>query len=186
MTTIIEEDEFGREFLISLLATSIFGQCYPLAIALHRNLGWPMVGLFSDDRIIHAGVRSPEGKIWDGRGEVSQEEFTKPFAYISNVIRDVTEEELFARNKVSEHLVDMMTEKAQVVWPELPWKYNTFQDRIIAFADELEMLSRKHKLWICGNTPMSLPIVFKGCDDEVGYAIKPTLDGVTYTINRKL
>ena len=87
------------EVLTSFLAASIHGQCYHFAIALHYGLGWPIVGLVETKKIIHVGVRSPEGKIWDGRGEVSEKDFIDPFSKSSCAIREVAEKNLDAREQ---------------------------------------------------------------------------------------
>ena len=81
-------------------------------------------------------------------------------------------------------MVKSYLEKAQLVWPELSWKQVTGQEKIIAFANELETLSRKYKLWICGTASTMLPVIFEGHDDEVGYEIRPSIDGNAFTINR--
>lgn len=151
VATIVKKlDRIGKHFLTDLIQASIYGQCYHLAIALHHGLGWPLVGLIDNGKIIHAGVRSPEGKLWDGRGKVSEKEFVKPFSKNPPVIRDITEDDLQTTGTVQKHAVEVMQEKAQAVWPKLPWKQKTREERVVAFADELEALSRKHKLWVCG------------------------------------
>jgi hypothetical protein len=188
MPTVVRKMEaMGEEFLSGMLEASIKGHCYFLAIALHRNLGWPIVGLTDNLRIIHAGVISPEGKIWDGRGEVSKEDFVRPFLFDDSFeVREVTEEMLLATGTVDDFGVEFILKKAQTVWPELPWKHGRYEDRIIAFADELEALSRKHGLWVAGAFPATLPIIFEGDGDEVGYEVQQTPDGNAYTINRML
>lgn len=179
-------NESTREFLARLLEVSIFGSCYDFAVALYRGLSWPIVGLTDGVEIVHVGVKSPEGKIWDGRGEVSEEEFGKPFTKNHYAICDVAEKELLATGKVREHMVEIFLRIAQENWPELSWKQVTRRERVIAFADELEALSRKHKLWICGTVPAMLPVIFEGYGDEAGYEIKLSSDGNAYMINRKL
>lgn len=184
-------DKIGLNFLTALFQESIYGDCYHFAIALHRSLGWPIVGLANFAKIsiiIHAGVKSPNGKIWDGRGELEEEKFIEPFTKKnkSYVILNIEEEDLIATGTVKESRIDFFQKKAQVLWPKLPWKSKTFQDKVTDFANELETLSRKHKLWVCGTVPTNLPIIFEGFDDEVGYEIKPTSDGNGFTINRMI
>ncbi|MFA5777104.1 MAG: hypothetical protein WC906_01540 [Parcubacteria group bacterium] len=185
MSTIIEEIDTS-DFRL-MLSSSIYGQCYNFALALHRGLGWPLIGLIVDPVIIHAGVLSSEGKIWDGRGEISEADFVEPFvegeAYI---IKEIKEEDLTHEPKVKETTIDFFLEKAQLVWPELPWKQATFMEKVKTFADELEALSRKYKLWISGTLPVAPPAIFKGCDDETGYAVKLSADGNAFFINRML
>lgn len=187
MPTIVKEiDKIGKEFLTDFLESSIHGDCYPFAIALHRNLGWPIIGLFKKERIIHVGLKSPDEKIWDGRGEISEEEFAEYFITSPYSIRHVTEEELIATDMVDEYTIETLLKKSQLIWPNLPWKNDTPLDKVIAFTDDLEKLSRKYKLWIYGNTPTSLPTIFQGQDDETGYAIRPSINSGAFTINRVL
>ena len=54
---------------------------------------------------------------------------------------------------------------------------------MLAFAADLERISRKHKLWIYGSVPTCLPAIDEGERDEAGYGVKTSLDG-SYTINR--
>jgi len=180
--------EEAENIIKHFLSASVYGQCYCFAIALHRNLGWPIVGILKGENIIHAGVKSPEGKIWDGRGEVLEKEFFEPFKLLKKYpIINVKEERLIYTGKVSEELVELYKEKAQAVWPDLPWKNQTYQQKVVAFTEELEALSRKYKLWITGPYPAKKSVILEGFDDEVGYEIELTGgDGTTHTIDRKL
>ena len=187
MTTIVKNIIGGkRNGLLDLLNLTIYGDCYDFAIAMHRNLDWSLIGLIDESKIIHVGVKTPKGEIWDGRGKVSEEEFGGHFISPPFIIQEVTEEELLATGGVREHNVELILRRAQLAWPDLLWKSETIQKRMADFADELEEISRKHKLWIGGMTPTSLPIVFEGFNDETGYAIKPNTDGNAFTINRVL
>jgi hypothetical protein len=74
---------------------------------------------------------------------------------------------------------------AEVMWPDLPW-IDTTTAKVVAFADELEELCRKHGLWIYGGVPADPPRLYLGGGDEGGYELFPTIDGSTHTINRYL
>ena len=184
MATMTKRSEEGVKFLADMLKCTIHGQCYYFALALHRGLEWTLVGLMEGETVVHAGVRSPEGKFWDGRGEISVDEFVRPFTRDDSwVISEVTEV-MLVRKIVQEHLVEYFQKKAQGVWPELPWKTTSCQEQISSFADELEALSRKHGLWIYGSIPTMLPMVAEGYGDEAGYEITMQANGDSYTINR--
>lgn len=180
-------DKETKAIIKGILEASIYGQCYPFAIAMHRGLDWKIIGLFRGEDIIHSGVRSPEGMIWDGRGVISEEEFIRPYSNASKEsIRDITEEDLFSRDEVSDHMIESFLEKAQAMWPDLPWKGEIWRQRVVAFTEELEAISRKYKLWVCGPVPAALPVLFRGYDDEKGYQLSMMADGVTHSINRDL
>jgi hypothetical protein len=183
----ISPDEESGRFLLNAMAATIHGNCYPVAIALHRGLRWPLIGLANNRDIIHAGVRSPDGFLWDGRGGITEEEFKKPFSMLSSfTIQNICEKDLFDRSSAAnEYWVELMLKRAQLAWPDLPWVTQTPQDRVLAFATELEELSLKYGLWICGAAPTSLPVIFENKKDEVGgYEVKLTAEGNAFTINR--
>jgi hypothetical protein len=173
-------------------AVSLFlrGECYAFAIALNQGLGWPLVGLMAGDTVWHAGVRSPDGKIHDVRGLLTKEEFEEEFGadFLSPTfsIREITEGELHAVGPISDHSVKMARQLAEVLWPDLPW-VETQAMNARAFADELEVLSRKYGLWICGGIPTQPPCLFVGDGDEYGYLVRAaaTVMG-THTIGRVL
>lgn len=176
-----------KKLLRDFLAATIHGNCYHFAIAMHRGLGWPIVGLVQNREIIHAGVKSPgDEKFWDGRGALSRKEFIEPFACDYLRFSDITEEDLAISKNFSEHAVEILLEKAQLAWPELPWKVETFQEKIIAFAKELKELSQKHGIWICASLPNGPPVIFKGEGDELGYRLTLSVEGNAFMINREL
>ena len=185
--TYIPPSRETSKFLLEAMAATIYGNCYPVAIALHRGLEWPLIGLTNGEDIVHAGVRAPNGMPWDGRGELTEQEFEKPFLNFSSfMIQSISEKDLFIRSSPAiEYWVELMLRRAQLAWPDLPWKIRTPQDRVMAFANELEELSRKYGLWICGMTPTSLPVVFECQNNEAArYEVKLTAEGNAFTVNR--
>lgn len=190
MTIVVKKLEgVGSDMLPDLLKVSIYGDCYHFALAMHRELNWDIIGLFVEDGKlpVHVGVKSSEGKIWDGRGEISEKEFIEPFVKNSAYkMREVTEEELLVSGTVNESRVEYLQKKAQIVWPNLAWKEKTFQQRVTEFAKELEGLSRKYGLWICKTYPPDSPTIVEGYGDEVGYEISPNVHGGSFSINRIL
>lgn len=185
----IPPKEESQQFFLDTMAATIHGNCYPVAIALHRGLNWPLIGLTNGEDIIHAGVRAPSGMPWDGRGEITEEEFRKPFStLLSFTIQDISENDLFNKSSPPiESWVELMLRRAQLAWPSLPWKIPTPQNRVMAFANELEELSRKHGFWVCGMTPTSLPVLFECQNSEASdYKVELTVEGNAFTINRTL
>lgn len=185
----VHPDMETERFLLEAVAATIHGNCYPIAIALHRGLDWPLIGLTDGKDIIHVGVRAPSGLLWDGRGELTEEEFRRPFSALSSfTIQDISECDLFDKSyPAAECWIEVMLKRAQLAWPSLPWKVPTPQNRVMAFASELEALSRKHGIWVCGMTPMSLPILCECPTNEAaGYKVELTAEGNAFTINRTL
>jgi len=112
--------------MLHALARAIFldGECYALAIALHRNIGWPIVGLIRVDVIRHAGLERPDGALHDVRGPVSREEFGLPFSISGPYdIRRIAEADLYAaRGIIQTEAIDLALRMAQALWPNLPWR----------------------------------------------------------------
>lgn len=177
----IETRENMHDMLIGLC---LDGQCYAFAIAMHRCLGWPMVGLMQGLVIRHAAVIDPDGSLWDCRGKMNKEDFGKPYGIkFPYELKTITEAELNVTNPISEPFIASLSRMVQSVWPELPWRSNTLIMRVRVFAEELEALSRKHNLWIYGNFPATLPAIAEGDEDEKGYALSGTITG-GYMISR--
>ncbi|HEY0947996.1 MAG TPA: hypothetical protein VGE53_00690 [Candidatus Paceibacterota bacterium] len=182
----LDEDRGDMEFLtFRFQLPYLEGECYAFAIALNQGLGWPLVGLMKGDEIWHAGVRAPNGKIYDARGPLTEEAFGGHFMPPPHVIREVTEAELRATRPIADFSVQQARQFAEVNWPALPWQ-ESLASRIEAFASDLEVLSRKHGFWIDGPVPASLPLIIPGEGDEGGYELRLTVDGMKYTINRYL
>lgn len=167
------------------------GECYEFAIALNQGLGWPLIGLIKPwdagsklhNVIWHTGVQSPDGQILDVRGFNSEIEFGTYFFPPPYVLREVTLDELQAVRPVDNWNIARARHLAEQLWPDLPWR-ETFAMKVRAFADELEILSRKHGLWIHGNIPTHPPLLTPGDDDEQGYEVSPLMGSHTCTIKR--
>ncbi len=182
----VKISEEVKRFLSDLLAASIHGSCYEFAVMMHRNLDWPLVGLIENFQIIHVGVKSPKDElIWDGRGGLSQTDSMEPFKKEGLKFEYIEESDLIS-HKISDRVVEIFLEKAQLLWPELPWKKPTKLEIIELFAKDLEELSRKYRLWICSPISSGPPVIFKGVGDEKGYELTLSEDGNAFFINRKL
>ena len=188
MAQIVEDKDSGaKEFLGSLIrGCYLDGQCYELAIALHRGLGWPIVAVMKGAQIWHAVVRSPDGSFWDARGKVELAELGRPFALDNPELKDVEESDLLAVRTVDEHAIKWANRRAQSLWPELQWA-DSFQLRALCFAEALEKVCRHHGIWI--RSPIegirSLLAAHEP-DDDPHYELCLTDDGLTYTIERRL
>ena len=191
MPTLIlrSEDPDEIETLRALcLSTYLDGECYAFATALHEGLGWPIIGLMHNGEIRHALVQDPEGLLHDVRGVIRKEAHVgQPFDLLPPYdLRQVTVADLVREGEpdyMRAHSVRMARRLAEAIWPELPWK-ESFAKRVVAFANEFETLCRKHGLWIRASVPASAPLIALGEDDEGGYQLRPTVDGMTFTIDR--
>lgn len=159
------------------------GECYAFAVALHRGLGWQIIGLMNGEEIRHACVRSPEGKLHDVRGFITEEEFGNPFLAPPYELREIEESDLCAVRPVQDGSIKYARIMAENVWPELPWQ-ETLAKRAQVFADAIEAVCREHGFWIRSPYPAALPLLAKGDGDEGGYELQLTADGLTYTIDR--
>lgn len=163
------------------------GPCYELAIALHRNTGWPMVGLILDGIIRHAGIRRPDGSIHDARGQVNEQVFSAPFleTAVEHIIRPVTESELLAVREISLSLIRHFSCTAPIIWPDLPYPEDHPMRKAIAFADELRELSLRHGICLRTSVPTER-IYFAPLKGDEQYVLAPTDDGFNWTMRRDI
>lgn len=161
--------------------------CYELAIALHRNTGWPMVGLILDGIIRHAGIRCPDGSIHDARGLVNEQVFAAPFldTATEHIIRPITEDELLSVRRISLSLIRHFSYTAPILWPDLPYPEDHPMRKAIAFADELRELSLRHGLCLCTSVPTERIHITPLKGDEQ-YVLTPTNDGFGWTMYRDI
>lgn len=177
--------ENQKELHLMIEGRCLDGECYAFAIALSRGLNWQIIGLMKKKNVIrHAALVDSSGMYWDARGLITHSELGKPFGISPPYnLRQITEKDLITARPISEIDIDSISRKAQAIWPDLPWRKNTLKSKVLAFAEDLERISRKHSLWIYGSVPTSLPTIAEGEKDEVGYRVKTNLDG-SYTISR--
>jgi hypothetical protein len=190
MTTYTKKEEFNnfRKLLAETMAIYLHGNCCLFATALHRGLGWQIVGLFDKNgKLYHAGAMSPDGAIWDVRGEVSEQKFAALFKMeLPYSIRKVSEEDISLKKEekeIEEIKIGITLKQAMRLFPDLPWKQETFEAKVFSFLKEVEALSRKYDIWIFGSFPTKLPLLAEGCGGEKGYELGVTLNGV-YKFNR--
>lgn len=171
--------ENDRDSIHQLIKTIYLdGECYAFAIALHRNLGWPMHALKVGRILRHVAVRGPDGYFYDARGRFEDAVFAKPFANVgkSYSIVPVSEGQLYDKRPISDLSIDRASGMAQIIWPDLPWLTSTFRQRSLLFLKELESLCRKHGVWIRSSLPTSGIIIDESHGDE-GFQIQLALTG---------
>jgi hypothetical protein len=176
----LSEDE-RTELRHSFGSIYIDGECYAFALALNRGLNWPLIGLISENTVRHAGVRAPNGQILDVRGFQDEERFAWHYTLPPYVIEFIDEAQLRAIRPIDETIIRRARNLAETLFPDLPWLTST-AERLRAFAKELEILSRKHGVWIYGNTPSTHPLLSLD-DDNVHYELSQFTIG-KFTLNR--
>ncbi len=173
--------------------TFLHGPCYEFALALSRGLDWPIVGLMTGSILTgsgvptHAFVRDPSGKLRDARGIPFSGKSTRmgrPFEVSPPyILKNLTEDDLRKVREISEIMIHRASLFAQTLWPELPWKTRCFRPRMAAFVNDLEVLCRKHGVWIREFGPNSPTIVDEIDGNEGGFIVRPALNG-PYLIER--
>ena len=185
-----EDVEAARELLAAMCVDD---QCYEFAIAVARNTGLPLVGLWSptacaDDGIPgtwrHAAVRVPGG-FFDARGFVGDAAFGSRYGEPHPWdVRDIGESDLKGVRPVRDERIATIAKLAQAAWPELPWGASSYQARMAAFIADLERLSRHHGVWVRAPYPGGRPLLAEGDGDEVGYRADLTDDGMAVVFDR--
>lgn len=186
MPTLIREPDIeGHETLQAMCTgTYLDGECYLFAVAVAWATDWPIVGLMEGEIIRHAVLRAPDGRFFDARGFITEEELGASFGHRPPYdLRDLEPEALLDLRPMNAIIVKSAERMAQAVWPELPWK-SSFRNRIAAYAKALELVSEAHGFWIRAVVPAAAPVIAPSEGDEGGYAITPTADGLTFTIER--
>lgn len=185
-----QRDEESIKSLKSLIeSTYLDGQCYELAVALHRGLDWPIVGILEDTVVRHALVRMPSGHLWDARGEVTGARIGEPFGLREPLFQTFPNEPRFlnAVRPVHELAIERARRLAENLWPdELPW-INSRKKRALRFATAFEELCREYGCYVRAPYPGGRPLLVEhDSGDTVSYALQITDDGMTYAIDRVL
>jgi hypothetical protein len=214
-TKIIRGDYAEFEYDLCL-PNYLDGDCYTMAIALCRGLQLPIYGIYAlrdfnehkeNTKPRHAYVRgySPELEkhvFYDVRGVVLNHfDLTEPFGIPTDFIPwpiaessllEVVRNRLAARGSYDLFFVDREINKAMQImenkFPDLPWKHKTQIKRIATFADELEALCRKHKIWLREEYAASPMIAYEQDDNdpiEDGYSVQK-INLYSYGIRRLL
>lgn len=166
----------------------LHGECYAFSIALHRGLGWPIIGLVCDNEVRHALVRNPDDNnlYYDARGKVCEANLQLPLRISPPYeLRDIEEQDLYAIRPIQPMSIMRAMRIAQLLWPDMAW-LNSVHSHLLAFAKDLEAISRKHGLWIRAAVPGCPPMIAEAGGDEGGYIFKPTDDSITYSLDRYL
>ena len=180
------ESEEDAEFIQDMAEALLEGNCYELAIAIHRGTGWPLYGLLMHDGVVrHAAVQTPEGQFFDARGRISVQQLYEPFGNTNTLsLQKISEQTMQDVRRVDEHAIDMSRRIAELAWPDLPWM-DSARTRMVAFLQDLEELSRRHSVWIRSPVPAAAPHLEPADGSEDGYTLRPTLTGGGWYFDRR-
>lgn len=186
----LAEDSEDREILYDqLLSVYLDGECYAFAIALHRGLAWPIVGLMEDLVPRHVVVRMPSGMLRDVRGKeftADDPELGAPFSLTPPyVLQEIHESNLFVVRKIQDHSIALARSMAERLWPDLGWK-NPLEPRVRAFVDALEMLCKEHGFCIRSPYVTTRPIISPLEGDEGGFDVFHMPHCTDFTFDRYL
>ncbi len=165
------------------MSVHLDGECYLFAIALHRALGWPLIGLMSSDVIRHALLKCGDEVYFDVRGNVLYTGIGEPFDMVPPYdLREIQEKDLAQMRPFTDFNLETVIWMAQALWPELPWKSGPLVEAK-AFLEELDTLCKKHRKWIRAPLPTTLPIICESHGDET-YSFTPSVNGRDYFFDR--
>jgi hypothetical protein len=168
------------------LSQSVYldGECYAFAIALHRLLGWDLIGIMEGEVVRHACVVHC-GRYYDVRGQVPKNKLGAPFGLSSPELRPITEETLYATRPIGDSSIAQSEWIAEALWPELPWRSGPMV-KYRSFLIELAALCEKHGTYIFAPYPMAKPLLTEAVGDEKGFMFSPTSNGRLYFFDRVL
>jgi hypothetical protein len=155
--------------------TFLAPHCYEFAIACHDGLGWPLVGYRRGEEMWHAGVRAPDGTLFDARGFVEEDAFGAPFEDEHPAVVPLEKNDLrrteggYAAD--NDAVIRCATRFAHALWPTLPWK-ETNAMRLAAFLTKLDELCREYGVRVWSATHSAPTMITVGVSPEdVGRSI---------------
>lgn len=108
-----------RDYIEKMMIDSfLMSNSFDFAIALSRELGWPIYALTSGRWVHHAYLLSPNGIFYDARGPLNRRNMAKPFG-ISARPEKVSEDDLRRTSPINEDNVRIATKWAKLLWPHL-------------------------------------------------------------------
>lgn len=173
MIKTIPNEEVQRQLRDLCATTFLTGGASAFAVAMHRGLGWRLVGLRHRGVICHALVEHPHGGYFDARGPVAEAEIGQPFTMPPPFCLVIIEAEVLAAKE--EHIASARRH-AEAAWPDLPWQ-DSLAERAARFTEALETLCRQHGFWIRAAFPGARPILGESNGDEAGFSLEPTGSG---------
>lgn len=177
MPVIIEEIADDRDAVVGLY---LHGGCIAFARAAHERTGWQPVSINTPaGTFAHVGLRTPDGKIFDARGNLSDEEFASSWA-LPVALADL--DDLEKRYPYSDFVGEMARRHLDMLFPDFPGEMPLIA-RLDAFSTALQALCKEHGFHLRAGLPHGM-VLYPSYGDEAGYEI--TMHSGSMTIDRKL
>jgi hypothetical protein len=177
--------------LMCSLGGYLEGHCFVFAISVARGTGAELVCIEQEGAILHAGVRGASKEFRDLRGELSAEEFVRPFVSGSQFsIRGTTEKELMqyaesAQAPISEEMLVRARNHAESLWSEWKWKESHLR-HMLAFAEELSALCKRYGVWMREGVYTCPPVVYPSDGELENFELEAVPNvGRQYMLRRK-
>ena len=145
----------------------LHGGCVAFARAAQRRTGWPAVRVDTPGgTFAHVGLRMPDGRIFDSRGPLSEQEFAGGWI---GPPQPADLDALEAAYPYSEFMGRTAETHLHLLFPEFPGVHPV-SEKLEAFAEELHELCRRHGIHIRPAYPHGT-VLYPSYGDEAGYDI---------------
>ncbi|AOG02830.1 hypothetical protein [Bosea sp. RAC05] len=147
----------------------LHGHCVPLALALSRSTGKPLVAVRRrGGTLVHAGIRTGVKQFRDVRGPLDEAQFVAPYLSAGPLaVEDVSEQELLKEAPTSEEMVERATRHLTELFDDLPVTHEK-DEKLRGFLVALGELCREHGYWLRGDTKSSI-VLYEAYGEEAGY-----------------
>lgn len=144
-------DRYEIEHTASLLRGSFQrGRCMAFAVVVGRRTGWTAVSLRdSAGRLVHCGLRHPDGGFFDSRGRLTEDQFLE--GWHGDLVDD-TVDAIQNQYPTSNEQLRVAAAHAHMLFPDLPGVFDE-EKKLDAFASELGDLCRRHGIFLRSDGP---------------------------------
>jgi len=163
-----------REILLGYRAGAyLHGHCVPVAIALHRATGHPLIVLRqSNGLMVHVAVVLSDGRYRDIRGVIDRAELKAPYCGAPFNITEVSEADLLREAPTEEDRIAIAARHLAELFDDLPMAQEK-DARAKAFLSDLAHLCKCHGFWLRGEVPNSV-VLYEAYGDETGFRARRT------------
>ena len=168
----------------AMLSCGLDGECYAFAIAFQRLTGYEIVALSTPEHTYrHALVRDQQGRLYDARGLVTEEELGAPFGVSeSYVLRVVTHEDLRRIRPIAESSIEWAERLIETHWPELVVTPSRFTQCLEGFLAELEQLTKRYQIYLRGPSEGMPARLFVTGGDPIVYRYRANAFGTGHVL----